>query len=184
MSGPLKLMKLLAANSAKYVRELDPAARAVLTHYQELPDVNTALRSGAVYPGNDILTLDRILREAPRLPEDVVVHRGAPRGVYPGKEPAYLSTAFDEADAQGFTHPDIEALADLPPELRDRGAQVYHVKVRGDTPFVMPGNLVPWYGEKSELLFPRGATLRPSQDGLPGWLDYLRDFRFAEGGSV
>lgn len=181
MAGPLSLYRELARRSQKYLRELPEKDVEVVRRYQEASDINSLLRSGALEgaPRNawhdarriEAEILDRVLRDAPTLPEDIVVHRAAPKGVYPAEEKGFLSTAATPSGAWDF----MEAM-----DSRYDPFEMYRILVNSETPFLAPGNLVPEYSGQKELIFPRGAKLLRGDDDN---LEYLRG-KYAEGGRV
>ena len=182
MPSPLSLYRELTKQTRNYLRELSPKDVELVRRYQEASDINELLRRGALggvakTPWHEqrrieTETLDRILREAPVLPEDLRVFRAAPRGVYPAEEKGYLSTSFSRDGAKDF----LSAMdSTLDPH------DMYMINVTGDTPYLAPHNLVPDYTGQKELIFPRGAMLLRSEDERG--LDYLRG-NYAEGGLV
>jgi hypothetical protein len=178
--GALSLYNELVRRSKNYLRELPPKDVELVRRYQEASDINSLLRGGRLNaPANawydarraEVETLDRILAQAPTLPEDLVVHRAAPRGVYPGEEAGFLSTSFDKNGAWDF----LEAI-----DPTHDPATMYQISVQNGTPFIAPHNLVEEYMGQKELIFPRGSMLL---NGEYNALDYLRG-KYAEGGQV
>lgn len=180
MPSPLSLYRELTKQTKKYLHGLDAKDVELVRRYQEASDINGLLRRGdlAGVPKTpwhnarriEAETLDRILREAPTLPEDIVVHRAAPRGVYPAEEKGFLSTSATKDGAWDF----MSAM-----DSTYEPFTMYHINVLGDTPFLAPHDLVPEYSGQRELIFPRGSMLLPSEYG--GGLDYLRG-KYAGGG--
>lgn len=167
------LRKKLRSDAAKYLRALSGIDRTELATYQGGSWINDVLRRNRpLNVGEKYYTdrLDRILREAPQLPEDLRVYRGATPGVYPGPERGYLSTTLDRNIARDWPIMDVNG----------RG-QLYSIDVNEGTPFVMPLNIVPEYHNQDELIFPRGAQLL--HEPSTGALNYLRG-KYARGGRV
>lgn len=181
MPSPLSLYRELVRRSKSYLRELPPKDVELVRRYQEASDINHLLRSGALQQPprtpwhatrlDEMENLDRILRDAPGLPEDLVVHRAAPRGVYPAEEKGFLSTSFSEDGARDF----LEAF-----DSTYDPATMYRIAVPWKTPFIAPHNLVEEYAGQKELIFPRGSMLLNNEEGS---LDFLRG-KYAEGGLV
>lgn len=181
MPSPLSMYKELVRRSQNYLRELSPKDVELVRRYQEASDINGLLRSGALSgvaktPWHEqrrieAETLDRILRDAPTLPEDMTVYRAAPRRVYPDEERGFLSTSFSPSATHDFL-------------MHEPGDpyEVFRINVGADTPYLAPGSsLAPEYAPQRELIFPRGAMLLRSEDEKG--LDYLRG-NYAEGGLV
>ena len=187
MAGPLSLLKYLKAQSRRYLNELSPVQRELLTRYQEASDLNHYLRNGfGKTPDNiiqqhmqEVQTLDDLIAKAPRLPEDIQAYRVAPKKVYPGEEKGFLSTALDRSGAEDFLSQYDPSMDALFPEN-----QMYRINLQNDTPYVMPLDLVPEYEDQMEMILPRGGMLLPSEESAGGSiLDYLRG-NYCEGGSV
>lgn len=181
MPSPLSLYKELTRRSQKYLRELDPRDVELVRRYQEASDINSLLRSGALQQPprtpwhatrlDEAEILDRVLREAPTLPEDLTVFRAAPSSAYPGTEQGFLSTSFDRRGASDF----LDALnSEFEP------ATMHRISVQNGTPYLAPHDLVEEYVDQRELIFPRGARLLRNEEG---GLDFLRG-KYAAGGVV
>lgn len=159
MSGALSLLlKKLQSDSRRYLSRLDPLTRHELSEYQQGSWINDALRRNLL-PETALPVrerLDSALQEAPTLPEDLRVYRGAPRGVYPGLERGYLSTSLRKDEAANFLEPSSE---------------LYSIDVEGGTPYLMPLNLNREWGGQQELIFPRNSMLL--REPSTGALNYL-----------
>lgn len=180
-TGALSLYRELVRRSQKYLSQLPPKEIELVRRYQEASDINSLLRSGELSgtprsPWHDARrieaeTLDRVLRDAPTLPEDLRVYRAAPASVYPAEEKGFLSTSATRNGARDF----LEAMDSTFDPFR-----MYSINVSEGVPYLAPHNLVPEYVGQRELIFPRGSLLLDSEDGT---LDYLRG-KYAEGGRV
>lgn len=141
--------------------------------YQEGSWINDVLRRDLAEKEkykHHLGTLDEILRNAPTLPEDLRVYRGATPGVYPAEEPGYLSTTLDRHIAR-----------DWPTGDTGGPGKLYTIDIPGGTPYVMPLDLIEEYAHQNELILPRGGMLL--QEPSTGALNYLRG-KYAEGGAV
>lgn len=172
MSGPLTLLKKLQADSRRYLSALSPEQKGELAAYQEGSWINDVLRRGREKDVHKrhIATLDEIIGNAPRLPEDLRVYRGATPGVYPAEERGYLSTTLKRNIARDWPTADTGGPGEL-----------YTIDVPGDTPFLMPLDVVEEYLHQQELIFPRGSMLL--REPSTGALNYLRG-KYATGGRV
>jgi hypothetical protein len=178
INAPLSLIKKLVKDSRKHLNELSPEQKAALEYYQGSSNINWGLRDPV--KGNPylhkileahVLELDRIFKEGPRMPEDMLLYRSAPRGVYPGIDHAYLSTSLDEnlaRDLLGITGED-----DL----------LYRIMAPEGTPYMMPLDTDPTYKFQKEVILPRKGFLDPHDDGLRNLLKY-RNNKYAAGGLV
>jgi hypothetical protein len=184
VSGPLALYRYLAEQSKKYMKGLSAREIELLRDYQEASDINHYLRNGLTERPrpteyqqtriDDAMTMDRILAEAPRMPEPRSVYRAAPSGVYPGEEKGFLSTSFDRDGAGDFLGQFDPSMDKDFPELR-----MHDILIPEGTPHLALDDLVPEYAEQRELLFPRGGTLSPFGKSLA-----YRRGKYAGGGPV